>query len=131
MHRLFLLLLVFLTSCSTWSEKSRAIKLEDLMNGYTRTMESSDFSRALLYRKYTAENPPPDLGHYSNIKIWEYRPVQMAPSTDGTTVLRIAQIRYILLSRMAERSLTTQEVWKYSEEDGRWYLTSDLPSFPR
>jgi len=131
MARIALLLIILITGCSSWTEKSREIKLQDLMNGYTRTMESSDFSRALLYRKYTADKPPPDLTPYSNIKVWEYRPTQVVPVGDGKTVHRLVQVRYILLSRMSERSLALQEIWSFSEEENRWYLVSDLPQFPK
>lgn len=129
MRHLFPLLFALLAGCSVWTEKARAIKLEDLMNGYTQTMEWSDFSRALLYRKITTARP--DLAAYQNIKISDYRPAGMVKSEDGKTVKRLVQVRYILLSRMAERDLTTQEVWAYSEEEGRWVIISDLPAFPQ
>lgn len=131
MRHLIALLFALLAGCSVWTEKARAIKLEDLMNGYTQTMEWSDFSRALHYRKITTDRPPPDITPYQNIKISDYRPVGMIKSEDGKTVTRLVHVRYILLSRMAERDLTSQEVWTYSEEEGRWVIISDLPAFPQ
>ena len=101
MRHLIPLLFALLAGCSVWTEKARAIKLEDLMNGYTQTMEWSDFSRALLYRNITTARP--DLTAYQNIKISDYRPAGMVKSEDGKTVKRLVQVRYILLSRMAER----------------------------
>jgi hypothetical protein len=44
-------------------------------------------------------------------------------------VVRQVQIRYIHTSRMSERILNLQEVWTYSDEDGRWYLQSGWPTF--
>jgi hypothetical protein len=131
MPQFILLLLMFLTGCASLAEKERADKLERLMNGYTRTMEWSDFSRALLYRKPTADKPPPDLAPYANIKISDYRPSQAVPGPDKNTMMRTVKVRYIQLQRMSEYSLTTQEVWQFSEKDDRWFLMSDLPSFPR
>lgn len=131
MRRIALLLFVVLTGCSAWTEKSRDVKLDDFMRAYTRAMEWSDFPRAMHFRKLNADQPPPDLQQYRDIKISDYRPSQAMRGPDGKIVVRMAQVRYILLSRMSERSTTVQETWEYSEKDDRWYLTSELPVFPR
>ncbi len=131
MHRIVFLLFVLMAGCSSWAEKERSVKLEDLMNGYTRTMEWSEFARALHYRKYTADRPPPDLKPYQHIKISEYKTGQTVMGPDKITAKRLVQLRYINQLRMSEHSLTTEEEWQYSEADNRWYLMSDLPVFPQ
>lgn len=131
MRRITMLPLVFMAGCAGWGDKDRAAKLEDIMSGYTKTMEWSDYSRALLYRKPGNEQRTPDLSAYQNIKISDYRPGQVVSSGDKQKAQRMVQVRYIKLNRMSEHTLTTQETWEYSEKEARWYITSDLPQFPR
>ena len=131
MRRIAIVLFALLSGCSSLAEKERTTRLENLMNGYTRTMEWSEFARALHYRKLTPDRPPQDLTPYQNIKISEYRPGPATAGPDQHTVTRIVRLRYINQLRMTEHSLTAQEVWQYSAQDERWYLTSDLPVFPR
>ena len=131
MRWVVILSLALVASCSSFTEKSRAVKLDDFMRAYTRAMEWSDFQRAMLFRKLNPDQPPPDLKPYRDIKISDYRPSQPVPGPNDKTVIRMVQVRYILLSRMSEHSTTLQETWEFSEKDDRWYLTGDLPVFPR
>ena len=48
---------------------------------------------------------------------------------NGKSIKRVARIRYVHTSRMAERSLTMEEEWKYSDEAKRWFLQSGFPQF--
>lgn len=123
------LTVALLAGCATFGEKSREMKFNDTVRLYSKTIEWSGFDRLGNFVKFTAENPPPDPQRYQDIKVSHYQPGQAQGTPDGKTVMRRAQIRYIESSRMSERSLTVQEVWTYSDEDGRWFLQSGWPIF--
>ena len=123
------LTVALLAGCATFGEKSREMKFNDTARLYSKTIEWSGFDRLGNFVKFTAENPPPDPQRFQDIKVTGYQPSHGVGTGEGKTVVRQVQIRYIHTSRMSERTLNLQEVWTYSEEDGRWFLQSGWPIF--
>ena len=128
-HRFLLLGMVLLAGCATLESKSRMEQLDNLTRRYAKALEWSDFAVAYTATKAAQEAPLPDATALKDIKITAYEPVAPLVEKDGKTIKRVARIRYVHTSRMAERSLTTEEEWKYSDEAGRWFLYSGFPQF--
>ena len=118
-----------LAGCATVSDSARETKFDSTQRLYARTLEWSNFENLAIFHKTTADDPPPNPEQYKDIKITSYQPGRIIPSADGKTVMRSAQIRYVLLARMSEKVLNVQEVWVYVEDEARWYLKSGLPRF--
>ena len=104
-------------------------QLDNLMRGYAKALEWSDFEVAYTVTQAAQVAPLPDAAALKEIKITAYEPATPLVEQDGKTIRRVARIRYVHTSRMAERSLTTNEEWQYSDEAGRWYLQSGFPQF--
>jgi len=128
-HRLLLLGMVLLAGCAVLESKSRMEQLDNLMRGYARALAWSDFAVAYTATRAAQEAPLPDAAALKDIKITAYEPAAPLVEQDGKSIKRVARIRYVHTSRMAERSLTTDEEWKYSDEAGRWFLQSGFPQF--
>jgi len=130
MHRRILLLgLVVLAGCASLESKSRMEQLDNLMHGYAKALAWSDFTVAYTATRAAQKVPLPDAAALKDIKITAYEPAAPLVEQDGKTIKRVARIRYVHTSRMAERSLTTNEEWQYSDEAGRWFLQSGFPQF--
>ena len=130
MRRWFLLLgMVVLAGCAALESKSRMEQLDSLTRAYARALTWSDFAVAYTATQAAQETPLPDAAALKDIKITSYEPAAPLVEQDGKTIKRIARIRYVHTSRMAERSLTMEEEWRYSDETSRWFLYSGFPEF--
>ena len=121
-----LLIVVSLAGCAIWQEDARRIQFDNTARAYARHLEWSDFEKVVLFAVGPGQAAPPDASLYRDIKITAYEPAGGVVEADGNTVRRPAQIRYVLLTRMAERSVTVEEQWVYLEDTRRWYLKSGL-----
>ena len=128
-HRFLLLGLVVLAGCAGLESKSRLEQLDNLTRGYAKALAWSDFQVAYTATKAAQEAPLPDAAALKDIKITSYEPAAPLVEQDGKIIKRVVRIRYVHTSRMAERSLTTDEEWRYSDEAGRWFLQSGFPQF--
>jgi len=128
-RRLLLLGMVVLAGCAALESKSRMEQLDNLTRGYAKALAWSDFEVAYTATKAAQQAPLPDAAALKDIKITSYEPAAPLVEQDGKTVKRVARIRYVHTSRMTERSLTTEEEWKYSDEAERWFLQSGFPQF--
>jgi len=104
-------------------------QLDSLLRGYAKALTWSDFEVAYTATQAAQVAPLPDAALLKEIKITAYEPATPLVEQDGKTIRRVARIRYVHTSRMAERSLTTNEEWQYSDEAGRWFLLSGFPQF--
>ena len=127
--RILLLSMVALAGCAALESKSRMEQLDNLMRGYAKALAWSDFAVAYTATKAAQQAPLPDAAALKDIKITSYEPAAALVERDGKSIKRVARIRYVHTSRMAERSLTTDEEWRYSDEAGRWFLQSGFPQF--
>jgi hypothetical protein len=127
MRQLFagLLIAAAVTGCALWQQDVRRIQFDNTTRAYARHLEWSDFEKLVLFAAGPGQ-PAPDPALYRDIKITSYQPADAVADADGRTVRRPAQIRYVLLSRMSERSVTVEEEWAYFEDAQRWYLKSGL-----
>jgi hypothetical protein len=128
-HRLLLLCMVFLAGCVSLGARSRLEQFDSLTRGYAKALTWSNFDVAYSATKAAQEAPLPDAAALKDIKITSYEPAAPLVEPNGKTIKRVARIRYVHTSRMAERSLTTEEEWQYSDEAGRWFLQSGFPQF--
>jgi len=129
LHRFLLLGMVALTGCAALESKSRMEQFDQLTRGYAKALSWSEFEVAYTATHAALDTPLPDAAALKHIKVTAYEPAVPLVEQDGKTVKRVAHIRYVHTSRMAERSLTTNEEWRYSDEAGRWFLQSGFPKF--
>lgn len=128
-HRLLLLGIFVLAGCAGLESKSRMDQLDTLTRRYAKALEWSDFAVAYTATKASQEAPLSEAAAPKDIKVTAYEPAAPLVEQDGKLIKRVARIRYVHTSRMAERSLTVEEEWKYSDEAKRWYLQSGFPQF--
>jgi len=128
-HRFLVLGMVVFAGCATLESQTRLEQFDKLTRGYAKALAWSDFAVAYTATRAAQVAPLPDADALKDIKITAYEPVAPLVEEDGKTIKRVARIRYVHISRMAERSLTMEEEWKYSDEAKRWFLQSGFPQF--
>jgi hypothetical protein len=128
-HRLLILCMVLLAGCVSLGARARMEQFDRLTRGYAKALTWSNFDMAYSATKAAQETPLPDAAALKDIKITSYEPAAPLVEQSGKTIKRVARISYVHTSRMAERSLTMEEEWQYSDEAGRWFLQSGFPQF--
>jgi hypothetical protein len=126
MKRILLLILaVALTACAA----ARLDRLQGTLLSYERAIRWSDFKTAFALADQPAENMP-DLQRLENIRVTSYEKLGGPQvSADGLTLVQAAEVRYVNINRMSERTLMDKQVWTYVEKEERWKLTSPFPAF--
>ncbi len=121
-----LLMTMVVAGCTLWQEDARRMQFDNTTRAYARSLEWSDFEKVVLFAVGPGQPMPPDPALYRDIKITAYEPAGAVAGADRKTITRPAQIRYVQMSRMSERSVTVEEEWVYLEDTQRWYLKSGL-----
>ena len=129
-HVVFIGVFMFLSGCAGLQEKNRMEQYDRITRSYEKALTWSEFEAAYsATRAAQTSQRLPDAANYTDIKITSYDPANPQVSKDGMTITRLARVRYVHLSRMAELSMVTEEEWKYAEETGRWHLENGFPKF--
>ena len=50
-------------------------------------------------------------------------------SEDQSKIIQIVDFQYYRLTDVTVKTLIDRQKWEYDEEQGRWFLQSDLPAF--
>jgi len=121
--------LAVLGGCGSIADAYRFDEYEKTARAYGRLIRWSDFEKAVVFLKLDASTSLPDLERIRQFQVTSYDAVDARYSAEKKTVTQLVKIEYLVLSRMAERTLTDQQEWEYSETLERWVLTSGFPAF--
>lgn len=122
------LCMLVVTACSTVG--SRLEKFETTARAYERAVRWSDFQRAFMFTGPSEAAPLPDFKRLQNVQVTSYDVVGAPqPNADGMQVVQLVEIRYVNTNSMSERVFADKQVWKFSDSDERWKLTSAFPEF--
>ena len=133
-HRLIIQYLVVLfvaVGCASVVDQVKMNKFADTSKAYGEKLLWGHFEAANLYRKpELAENDKPDFEKLKNIKVAQYDIKDMNVSDDGSRIDQDAEITYFHRDKMILKTLRDEQVWEFDAKDRRWYLTTQLPTFP-
>lgn len=121
--------LALLGGCAGIGDAYRFDEFEKTARAYGRLIRWSDFERAVVFLKLDASTSLPDLERLKQFQVTSYDALDSRYAEDKKTITQVVKIEYLVRSRMAERTLTDQQVWEYSKTHERWVLTSGFPDF--
>ncbi|MDH4134169.1 MAG: hypothetical protein OEV31_05220, partial [Gammaproteobacteria bacterium] len=104
-----LAVLLALTGCASIEKDNRMNLFGIVSRAYERALDWSDYESAYAVTKEVEGAPKVDLEALKAFKITSYKAAVVRVSEDGSNVTRRANISYVWLSRMSERSLSVQE----------------------
>jgi hypothetical protein len=61
--------------------------------------------------------------------VTNYKVKQTIISEDQAKIIQIVDFQYYRLTDVTVKTLIDRQKWEYDEEQGRWFLQSDLPAF--
>jgi len=128
-HGLIAVMVALLAGCAYWGKQERQVSFEKSSRAYEKAMEWSNFEALPAHVRLPEGSAPFDPSAYKDFKVTSYKTKGGTGSAESGVVQRTANISYLWLPRMSERSLSVLETWEYSEKDKRWFLKSGLPPF--
>lgn len=121
------ILVIALAGCvTTLTDLSKKESFDDITRAYGGSMRWSDFDSAILFVRQPGAV---GLDVLKNIKMTTYEVKHHLVIQEGFRIRQIASIAYFKKSDMLLRTISVEEVWEYTEEDGQWYLVKGFPDF--
>jgi len=125
-----LLCVLVLVGCATYDRHLQQERFEDITEAYGNAIRWGKYEVANGFRDIKGkEADKPDFEYLKNIKVSSYELKTVNISADGNVVQQDVEIEYYKIDQFIERTITDSQVWKYDEEEGRWFLQSDFPNF--
>ena len=127
----YVFLMLLMMGCAGLEiEKDNWQKFDQTSKAYLLSYRWGDYDLVNGFRKppNTNEQAPQDQD-FTDLRITSYTVKQTVMSEDQKVVIQIVDFEYYRTRDVTLRTLTDRQRWEYDEEKGRWYLTSDMPSF--
>ena len=130
MKRLFPMLLagLLLGGCATLNEQKKAKTFDETMFIYEKAVRWSDFYAARQFQRLPIGTANPQIDP-AQLKVTAYRQVNARRLAGDEEVAITVQIDYYRNDTMRVHTLTDEQVWRYDDEAGAWYITTPLPAF--
>jgi hypothetical protein len=125
----FPLVVFLLGGCASLAAKSRVNMFPDISKAYEWALESGNYHGAAEHLDPSIDRPPIDFKRYGNIKVSQYTVTRFKMSDDRRTLQQDVEIQYFFLNQSVVRTVVDHQVWRYSQEAGKWLLQSGLPVF--
>ena len=124
-----LAVVVLLTSCQTYREKSDEMKLDDLLKAYEKDLRWGSLPNIYNFldadlRKQTLI--PGDLENVKVTRVSRLTPVVHISETSATLTI---SIDYVFEDEQVERTLVDEQVWAQQDESGQWFRSNPIPRF--
>lgn len=127
----FLLLACVLALGACASGSSARDALERAQYAWSGAIRWGDFAgaRNLVDPEVRAARPlsEMEMARYEQVQVSSYRSTGASTDLDAGLAAREVRIGVINRHTMAEREVAYREQWRWDEQAGTWWLTSDLP----
>ena len=134
MLRCVLILLATLLLAACAGRGGSASKLQETLYAYQSTIRWGDLSGALAFvdPDLREKQAPSALQErvLAQLQVAGYY-VQGSQQTSEGEFEQIVEIRVVNRNTQVERSVIDRQTWRWSAEDGAWWLESGLPDFSR
>lgn len=109
------------------SEKN---KMEETLYLYAGAVRWGEVEQIIAFHDpdVLEESPPSELEleRWRQLRVTGYRSRAREPQPDGS-IVQFAQIEFMNRHTLTTSSLVDREVWRYDDDDKRWWLVSGLP----
>ncbi|WP_395374091.1 hypothetical protein [Marinicella sp. W31] len=123
-----MLVLLMLSACGGPSKKKA---LDSTLFKYAGMMRWSNYNSAMdfLDPKIKPENVPTDLDiqRLQQFTVSSYQAAPITPGPDETSIMQNVEIKLYNNHTRREKIVVDRQIWRYDEEQKRWWLTTGLP----
>ncbi|NEX21568.1 hypothetical protein G3480_14825 [Thiorhodococcus mannitoliphagus] len=127
---LALLVTGMLSGCGSIKKDKMAVTLQNATNGYQSALRWGYFENAFGFvdpeKRKNRELP----ANLEGIRLTGYDVVQSPiAKKDSNTAMQLVKIEYLHEDKQVVKTLTDRQIWRYDEEEKKWWLESGLPKF--
>lgn len=125
------LILIFLSvsGCATYREQKKFDALDRTTDSYETAVRWGYFEMTRNFRKNPEGQDEASLARMRKIKITSYEVLDRKISDDKSEARQVVEIKYFNIEYLIEKTIIDKQLWKYDEEEQRWYLSSIFPVF--
>jgi hypothetical protein len=121
---------VLILGCASMKTGEKMSQFDETSRAYIRAIRWGDYEGAYAFKKLTdREDVLPDFEDYRSVKVTNYKVKQTIISEDQAKIIQIVDFQYYRLTDVTVKTLIDRQKWEYDEEQGRWFLQSNLPAF--
>ncbi|SRR5690554_1231323 len=124
-----LVILALLQACGGRMSKKQS--LDHTLYQYAKVMRWADFDQALNFIDPEAdEDIQPtelELNRLKQFGVSSYVPRPILPGPDENSIVQTVELKLYNIHTKREKVVLDEQVWRYDEEQKRWFLDSGLP----
>ena len=124
-----LAVVMLLTSCQTYREKSDEMKLDDLLRMYEKTLRWGNLPSIYNFLDADLRKQTPVPEELEIVKVTKVRRLTPVVPINETSVTLTISIDYVFEDEQVERTLVDEQVWAQQDESGEWFRTNTIPRF--
>ena len=126
----YVVFVMLILGCASMKTGEKMSQFDETSRAYIRAIRWGDYEGAYTFKKLTdREVVLPDFEDYRSVKVTNYKVKQTIISEDQSKIIQIVDFQYYRLTDVTVKTLIDRQKWEYDEEQGRWFLQSDLPAF--
>ena len=123
-------LVLLIVACAGIETRKQMTLFDETSRAYGRAIRWGEYEEAFAFKRLAGQDEDlPDFSDYRQIRVTAYKVKKTRISEDFSKVLQLVDIQYYRMSNVTVKNLIDRQQWEYSEEEDRWYLTSELPDF--
>lgn len=124
-----LLILAVLQACGGRMGKKQ--NLDHTLYQYAKVMRWADYDQAANFINPKAEeNVKPtelELNRFKQFGVSSYVPRPILPGPDENSVVQTVELKLYNIHTKREKVVVDRQLWRYDDEQKRWFLESGLP----
>ena len=123
-------LILLIVGCAGIESRKQMSSFDKTTRAYGRAIRWGQYEEAFAFKRLADKDDNlADFAKYRQIRVTSYKIKKTRISEDFSKVLQIVDIQYYRMSNVTVKNYIDRQKWEYSEEEERWYLTSELPDF--
>ena len=125
---ILLLLLALLQACG--GRMSKKQNLDHTLYQYAKVIRWADFDQAVNFIDPKSDDVKPTelaLNRLKQFGVSSYVPRPILPGPDENSIIQNVNLKLYNIHTKREKVVLDRQVWRYDEEQKRWFLDSGLP----
>ena len=115
--------------CAFYSEKNKMEQYGRTLDTYETAMRVSDFNSICQFVDPAAMTRQDCLKRFGDIRIVDYKVLQVHVAEDRSTVDQEVEVSYFFLNNVILKKTGYQQTWTYQEKLNKWLLKGGPPPF--
>ena len=124
------IIVLLIVGCASIESGNKISLFDTTSRGYDLAIRWGNYEEAYGFKKLSNSDANlPNFDDYRQVRVTDYLVKKTIVSPDKSKVLRFVDIQYYRMRDVTVKVISDRQIWKWDEDEGRWYLMSVLPDF--